>query len=77
MAVEAVDLVCEYCEAAIHEILYLRNIYDRDIFQRERLYGIALHKSRHPDLNQYIADSLLSLKVSLLYKHFICYMSEC
>ena len=63
MAVEAADLICEYCEAATHEILYLRSIYDRDIFQRERLYGIALHKSRHPDLNQYISESVFSLKV--------------
>jgi hypothetical protein len=63
MAVEAANLICEYCEAAIHEILFLRNIYNRDIFQKERLYGIALHKSRHPDLILYISDSILSLKV--------------
>lgn len=62
MAVAAADLICEYCEAATHEILYLRSIYDRDIFQRERLYGIAVHKSRHPALNLYISDSILSLK---------------
>jgi len=65
MAIDASDLICEYCEAATHEILYLRNIYNRDIFQRERLYGIALHKCRHPDLNQYISDSVLSLKVKM------------
>lgn len=63
MGDEFADLICEYCEAATHEILYLRNIYNRDTFQRERLYGIALHKSRHPELNFYISDSILSLKV--------------
>ena len=55
--------VCEFLEAVIHEVLYLRHLYTREIFERYRLYGIAVHKSRHPDLNHYIADSILSLKV--------------
>ena len=61
----AVNLISEYIEAITHELLYRRGIYDRNIFERERLYGIALHKSRHPELNLYISDSILSLKVCL------------
>ena len=60
-----VDLLLEYLEALVNQILYLRQIYDRDIFQRERLYGIAVHRSRHPELTSYISESLSSLRVSL------------
>ena len=60
-----VELVSEFIEAVTHEILYRRGLYDPNIFERERLYGIALHKSRHPDLNIYISDSIISLKVCL------------
>ena len=59
----AVDLISEYLEAIAHEIIYRRSLYDANIFERERLYGIALHKSRHPELNLYISDSILSLRV--------------
>ena len=58
------ELVCEFLEVVTHEILYLRKIYTREIFERERLYGIVVHKSRHPELNLYVSDALLSLKVS-------------
>ena len=40
--------------------------YDANIFERERLYGIAVHKSRHPELNLYISDSILSIKACSL-----------
>ena len=63
-----VELVSEFIEAVTHEILYRRGLYDPNIFERERLYGIALHKSRHPDLNIYISDSIISLKVCLELK---------
>lgn len=62
---QLLEAICEYLEAVTHEILYRRAVYSPDIFERERLYGIALHKSRHPELNLYISDSILSIKVSL------------
>ena len=59
------DLICEFLEAVTHEILFLRRIYDRDIFARQRLYDIAVHKARHPDLSEFISTTLLSLKVRI------------
>ena len=56
------ELICEYLEAVTHELIYRRGVYDPNIFERERLYGIAVHKSRHPELNLYISDSILSIK---------------
>lgn len=56
------EIICEYLEAITHELLYRRGVYDPNIFERERLYGIAVHKSRHPELNLYISDSILSIK---------------
>ena len=63
------ELVCEFLEVVTHEILYLRKIYTPEIFERERLYGIVVHKSRHPELNLYVSDALLSLKVSSQPSH--------
>lgn len=60
------EVVCEFLEAVVHQILFLRRLYDRDIFERERLYGIAVHRSRHPELNAYICEAVAGLKVSVI-----------
>jgi mitotic spindle assembly checkpoint protein MAD2B len=57
-----VDITLEFLEAVIHEILFTRELYRRDIFECRRLYGLAVHRSRHPDLNTYIEDALHGLK---------------
>jgi hypothetical protein len=55
--------ITELCEAWVHQVLHLRGVYNADLFARHRLYGLALHKSRHPDLNTYILSAIESLKV--------------
>lgn len=57
-----VDITLEFLEAVIHEILFTRELYRQDIFERRRLYGLAVHRSRHPDLNSYIEDALHGLR---------------
>jgi len=40
-------------------------VYDPDLFQRHRLYSIAVRKSSHPGLVEYVQNLTHSLKASL------------
>ena len=61
-----VDVLLEFLEALVHQILFERGLYAPELFQRQRLYGIAVRRSRHPDLNAYIAEAVAGLRVRLL-----------
>ena len=41
---------------------YGAQIYPSDVFERRRLYNVAVSKSRHPGLNEYIRETVYSLK---------------
>jgi hypothetical protein len=58
-----VDLCLEFLEAFIHQALYQREIYSPSLFERRRLYGIAVRRARHPELVQYIQEIVANLKV--------------
>jgi hypothetical protein len=60
---EVADVLLEYLEAVTHQLLHLRQLYKSELFERQRLYGITVRKSRHPKLNNYINDVISSLKV--------------
>ncbi|KAI8895044.1 DNA-binding protein [Globomyces pollinis-pini] len=63
--IETVDIVVEFIEIAIHYILFIRNVYE-----------IPVQQSRHPELNGYIQDLLLTIKPDLLNgsisKFYVC-----
>ena len=69
---EAIDMslqdieaaLCEFCEAIIHELLYQRQIYSQDLFQRHRLYDVVVRRSRHQKLNDYIHSVVQSIRVT-------------
>lgn len=42
------DLFVEILEAAIHVLLYVREVYPKEIFERRMLYGTPVYISRHP-----------------------------
>lgn len=58
-----VDVLLEFLEALVHQVLFVRELYAHELFERQRLYGIAVRRSRHPDLNAYIADAVAGLRV--------------
>ncbi|XP_062505385.1 mitotic spindle assembly checkpoint protein MAD2B-like isoform X2 [Corticium candelabrum] len=60
------DVIAEFLEVAIHQILYCRNVYPRELFERRQLYQVPVHMSCHPELNSYIVDVISSVKVLLL-----------
>ena len=37
-------------------------IYPSDIFERRRLYNVEVKRSRHPGLNEYIRETIYSLR---------------
>lgn len=45
-------------EAAIHTILYVRQVYPADLFIRRKKYNTPVYQSRHPVLNEYIAGAV-------------------
>ena len=59
--------LCEFCEAIIHELLYQRQIYSPDLFQRHRLYDVVVRRSRHQKLNDYIHGVVQSIRVNVLH----------
>lgn len=57
-----IDALCEFLEAAVHTVLRARGLYSADLFESQRLYGIAVSKARHPELSNYIASAVANLK---------------
>ncbi|XP_055515210.1 mitotic spindle assembly checkpoint protein MAD2B isoform X1 [Leucoraja erinacea] len=56
------DVLCEFLEVAIHLILYVREVYPIGIFQKRKKYNVPVQMSCHPELNQYIQDTLHCIK---------------
>lgn len=48
------NVLTEFVEAAFHMILYLRNIYPRELFKEVKKYDVLLYQSRSPALNEYL-----------------------
>ncbi|CAM9090745.1 unnamed protein product, partial [Phaeothamnion confervicola] len=71
----SVDLLCECLEVAIHSVLYARELYPETIFERRRAYGVPVHMSRLPELNDYISRVLRYAK-PLLEKASMCFLLE-
>ena len=55
-----------FLEVAVHNLLFVRHVYPREIFERRREYGMAVWMSRHPALNLSISDALEALRPHLL-----------
>lgn len=58
-----VDIIVDFLVAFTHQVLYYRNLYPPSIFERRRLYNIAVQRARHPDLCSYIQNTIDGLKV--------------
>ncbi len=68
-----IAILLEFIECLIHQLLHLRKLYSADLFERQRLYGIAVHRSRHPELNDYISTVVESLQVHSAYVRHIAH----
>lgn len=52
---QVVDELCTFLEVAIHLLLHQRQVYPREAFERRRHLDVSVYRSRHPELNEYIA----------------------
>lgn len=77
---EIVDVLCEFFEVAIHNILYVRKLYPESIFVRKRKYGVVVYQSIHPEVNEYITQCLRAAefhaKAKQLRKLLFCVICE-
>jgi hypothetical protein len=53
--------LCSFFEVAFHCILHARRLYPEGLFEPKRKYGIVVHISRHPTLNQYIQQIIQAI----------------
>ncbi|KAJ6520023.1 DNA-binding protein [Mycena sanguinolenta] len=58
--------ITEFIEVAIHQILYVRQIYPADLFIRRKKYDTPVFQSRHPALNDYISGAVKAIGEQLL-----------
>ncbi|XP_033642371.1 mitotic spindle assembly checkpoint protein MAD2B-like isoform X1 [Asterias rubens] len=68
----AADILCEFLEVAVNQILYIRNLYPSGIFDRRKKYNVPVQMSRHPELNQYITDVIAGIKPLLVKDEIQC-----
>nr|XP_054769022.1 mitotic spindle assembly checkpoint protein MAD2B-like [Lytechinus pictus] len=66
------DILCEFLEVAVHQILYIRELYPLGIFERKQKYNVPVQLSRHPELNQYITDAVMGIKPHVIKDDVQC-----
>lgn len=75
-----IDILCEFLEVIIHNILHVRKLYPDSIFVKRKKYGVVVYRSIHPQLNEYITECLKAVKFhakeKLLRKLLICIVSS-
>ncbi|XP_024372420.1 DNA polymerase zeta processivity subunit-like isoform X2 [Physcomitrium patens] len=56
------ELVCEFLEVCIHQLLCVRELYPQEIFERRRYINTPVQWARHPDLREYIHSAVTNLQ---------------
>ncbi|CAG9859575.1 unnamed protein product [Phyllotreta striolata] len=73
------NILSEFIEVLIHNILYARKVYPDTIFSRRRKYGIPVFQCIQPDVNNYINEVLKAVtfhtRRNQLKKLFVCFHS--
>ncbi|KAH8550923.1 DNA-binding protein [Umbelopsis sp. PMI_123] len=59
---DIIDIAAEFVEVAIHQILFVRGLYPKEIFVIRQKYNAPVHMSRHPDINKYINHVVAACK---------------
>ncbi|KAF8481437.1 DNA-binding protein [Gautieria morchelliformis] len=65
-ATETARAIVDFLEVAIHNILYVRQIYPVDLFSRRKKYDTPVWRSRHPELNEYISGAVKAVGEELI-----------
>ncbi|KAI8387978.1 DNA-binding protein [Radiomyces spectabilis] len=62
---DIVNLLCDFLQVWIHQILYRRQLYPHGIFVLRKKYSVPVYMSNNPEVNQYIAQFVLTLRPML------------
>lgn len=57
-----VNILLEFLEVAFHNILFLTDVYPKEIFENRKKYGAPVKYSVHPQVNEYIINCLGVIK---------------
>lgn len=57
-----VNILLEFLEVAFHNILFVTDIYPKEIFENRKKYGAPVKYSIHPQVNEYIINCLGVIK---------------
>ncbi|XP_067128586.1 mitotic spindle assembly checkpoint protein MAD2B-like [Centruroides vittatus] len=57
----AADILSEFLEVAIHNILFVCNVYPPEAFERRRKYNVPVQMSLHPAVCAYITNSITTI----------------
>ncbi|KAI8094493.1 DNA-binding protein [Thamnidium elegans] len=74
LLVGIVGLTCEFLETWFHQILYIRNLYPRSIFEKQKKFQVPVYIATHPGVQEYISNFVQAC-YSLIAKddiRFIC-----
>lgn len=56
------DILLDFWEASIHNILFAQKIYPDSLYEKRLLYGARIYQCRHPDVNSYIRNVLVQTR---------------
>ncbi|XP_066597880.1 mitotic spindle assembly checkpoint protein MAD2B [Prorops nasuta] len=56
------DILLEFLEVAFNQILFFRNLYPKEIFQKKIVYGLVVFICQHPELKEYFLSVLTAIK---------------
>ncbi|XP_018562641.1 mitotic spindle assembly checkpoint protein MAD2B [Anoplophora glabripennis] len=78
--INVADILCEFFEVILHNVLYIRKLYPETIFVPKKKYGVVVYQSVHPDLNEYINQCLRAVafhaKNNKLKRLFVCFHDD-
>lgn len=57
-----VEILLEFLEVAFNHILFFRKIYPKEVFVKQKIYGVPIYVSEHPELNEYLSNVLIAIK---------------
>jgi hypothetical protein len=69
-AVEWADVLLEFLEALVHQILYRFDVYPAASFEKRGAYALCVHRCRHPAVCDYVHAVLQDVKVCTLETSF-------
>lgn len=53
------SILTEFIEIYVNQIIYIRKVYPRQIFQKRKAFCLPVNKSIYPPLNEYVQKSLI------------------